>query len=70
MIEITMKYYEEADKLSMNFKKKDIRAAVLMKEIYFSLFKKISNKKWNFNKKVKLSKMEKLIIIFKLLIKG
>ena len=70
MIEITMKYYKEADKLSMNFNKKDIKAAVLMRNIYFSVFKKISNKKWNINKKVKLSKIEKLIIIFKLLIKG
>lgn len=70
MIEITLEHYKEAEKLSMNFNKKDIKAAVLMKEIYFSVFKKISNQKWDINKKIKLSKMEKIIIIFKLLIKG
>ena len=70
MITITKKYYKEADKLSMNFNKKDIKAAILMRNIYFSVFKKISNNNCNVNKKIKLSKIEKLIIIFKLLIKG
>ena len=54
----------------MNFNKKDIKAAILMRNIYFSVFKKISNNNFNVNKKIKLSKIEKLIIIFKLLIKG
>lgn len=70
MIIKTMKYYKEADKLSVNFNRNNIKAAILMREMYLSIFRKISSETWNIDKKVTLSKMEKIIIIIKILIKG
>ena len=70
MIKRTQKYYDDAEKISVNFKKKDLRAAILMKEFYYSIFKKISINKTNLNMKIKLSKIEKLIIVIKYFIRS
>ena len=70
MIKRTQKYYDDAEKISVSFNKKDLKAAILMKEFYYSIFKKISINKTNLNKTIKLSKIEKLIIIIKYFIRS
>ena len=70
MIIRTQKYYDDAEKIAIRFKHKDLKAAILMKEFYYNIFKKISDNNENLNKKIKLSKIEKLIIIIKYLIRS
>ncbi len=70
MIKITQKYYNDAEKISTRFEQKDLRAAILMKEFYYNIFKKLTANNKNLKKKIKLSKIEKLIIIIKYLIRS
>ena len=70
MIKRTQKYYDDAEKISRKFKTKDLKAAILMKEFYYNIFKKISVNNMNLYKKIKLSKIEKLIIIIKYFIRS
>ena len=70
MVRRTQKYYDDAEKISRKFKKKDLKAAILMKEFYYNIFKKISINNMNLYKKIKLSKIEKLIIIIRYFIRS
>ncbi len=62
---ITKENYEIAEKISKNFDKKKMKAPFLMKSMYETIFKKISMKDWDLEKKVKLSKIEKSLILIK-----
>ncbi len=67
---MTKNYYNAADKLSLKFEKKNLKGPRIMKAMYFAIFKKICKSDWNISKKVKLSKIEKFILILKIIIRG
>ncbi|MAH79021.1 MAG: hypothetical protein CMP41_03710 [Rickettsiales bacterium] len=67
---MTKTYYNAADKLSLKFKKKNLKGPRIMQAMYFAIFKKICKSDWNISKKVKLSKIEKFLLILKIIIRG
>ena len=56
-------YYQKSNELSKKFSREKLKAPLLMKAMYLSIFKKICHKNWNVEKKVRLNIFEKIIII-------
>jgi phytoene/squalene synthetase len=59
----TLNYYKKADKLLAKEDRKNFIAARIMRNIYFKILNKIKKNNYNiFDKKIRLSKVEKMSV--------